>query len=113
MMLEIDTIFAKLRADLHPGFLSRLMTFNRAHQAEQAVSEALAISTDVTTAHTCCLVAHGESVYNGLRFLESIAMDISSLLASEVATAEREKDKIEARVLTTFSGHCDAMHILK
>ncbi len=40
-------------------------------------------------------------------------MDISSLLASEVATAEREKDEIEARVLTTFGGHRDAMRILK
>jgi hypothetical protein len=113
MMLEIDGVFAKLRADLHPGFLSRLMTFNRARQAEQAVLEALAISADITTAHARHLVAHGESVYNGLRFLESIAMDISSLLASEVVAAEREKDEIEARVLTIFGGHRDAMRILK
>ena len=93
MMLKINGVFAKLHADLHPGFLSRLMTFNRACQAEQAVLEALAISTDITTAHACHLVAHGESVYNGLRFLESIAMDISSLLASEVVAAEWEKDE--------------------
>jgi hypothetical protein len=113
MMLEIDAIFAELRADLHPGFLSRLMTFNWARQAEQAVLEALAISTNATTAHARLLVAHGESVYNGLRFLESIAVDISSLLASESVAVEREKEEIEARVLTIFGGHRDAIRILK
>jgi hypothetical protein len=113
MMLETDALFAKLRADLNPGFLSRLMTFNWARQAEQAALEALAISADITTAHTRRLVVHGESVYSGLRFLESIAVDISSLLASESAAVEREKKEIETRVLTIFGGHRDAMRILK
>lgn len=110
-MLENDAIFAKLRADLHPGFFSRLMTFNR--QAEQAALEALAISADAITAHARFLVAHAESVYVGLRFLESIAVDISSLLASEGVAVEREKEKIEARALTILGGHRDAMRILK
>ena len=113
MMLETDAIFANLRANLHPGFLSRLMTFNWARQAEQATLEALAISADATTAHARLLVAHGESVYNGLRFLESIAVDISSLLASESAAVEREKEEIETRVLSIFGVHRDAMRILK
>lgn len=113
MMLETDASFAKLRADLDPGFLSRLLTLNWARQAEQAVLDALGISADATTAHSRRLVAHGEPVYNSLRFLETIAMDISSLLASEVAAVEREKDEIEARMLTIFGGYRDAMRILK
>lgn len=113
MMLEIDANFAKLRADLHPGFWSRLMTFNWARQAEQAALEALVVSADATTTHARLLVARGESVYNGLRFLESIAVDISSLLASESATVEREKEEIENRLLTIFGGHRDATRILK
>lgn len=113
MMLEVDGIFAKLRADLHPGFLSRLMTFNWARQAEQAALEALVISADATTAQARFLVARGELVYNGLRFLESIAVDISNLLASESAAVEREKEEVENRVLTIFGGHRDAMRILK
>ena len=113
MTLETDAVFAKLSADLHPGFLSRLLTFNWARQAEQAIFEAHAISADATAAHARLLVAHGESVYNGLRFLESAAVDISSLLASEGAAVEREKEEVKARVLTIFGGHRDAMRILK
>lgn len=112
-MLETDAIFTKLRADLHPGFLSWLMTFNWARQAEQAGLEALAISADATAAHTRLLVAHGEPVYNGLRFLESIAVDISSLLASETVAVERAKEDMESSVLTFFGGHRNAMRILK
>ena len=112
-MLETDAFFVKLHADLHPSILSRLVTFNWARQAEQTILEALAISADATTAHARLLVAHGEPVYNGLRVLESIAVDISSLLASETADVQREKEAIEARVLTFFSGYRDAMRILK
>src|SRR6266403_3803896 len=113
MMLETDAIFAKLHADLHPGFLSRLLTFNWARHTERAILEALDISTDATTAHARVLVAHGESVYNGLRLLESIAGDISNLLASEEAAIEQEIEEIEARFSTIFGGHCGAKRILK
>jgi RNA binding exosome subunit len=113
MILETDAIFAKLHADLHPGLLSRLVTFNWARQAEQAVFEALGISAYTTTTHARVLVAHGESVHNDLRFLESIAVDISSLLVSEGAAVQREKEDIEARVLTIFGGYRDAIRILK
>ena len=81
MMLETDAIFAKLHANLHSGFLSRLMTFNWACHAEQTALEALAISTDITIAYAYLLVMHGESVYNGLHFLKFIVINISSLLA--------------------------------
>lgn len=111
-MLENNYIFAKLQADLHPGFLSRLMTFNWAHQAEQAILGALAISGDATTAHARRLVAHGESVYHGLRFLEAIALEISSLLAAEGAAVEREKEEINSRVLTILGWHRSALRIL-
>ena len=67
MMLENRFIFAKLQADLHPGFLSKFMEFNWARQAEQAVLGALAVSGDATTAHARRLVEHGESVYHSLR----------------------------------------------
>lgn len=112
-MLGIDATFAKLHADLHPSFLSRLITFNWARRAEQAILEALDISADSTTAHARFLVAHGEPVYNCLRFLESIAGDISNLLASEGAAVEREKEEIEARVLSIFGGYRNAVRILK
>jgi hypothetical protein len=113
MILEIDAIFAKLHADLHQSFLSRLITFSWSRNVEQAVLEALTVSADATTAHARLLVVHGESVYNGLRLLESIAVDISSLLASEVAATEREKEEIGARVMAIFGGHRDAMRVLK
>jgi hypothetical protein len=112
MTLENDFIFAKLQADLHPSFLSRLMTFNWAHQAEQAILGALAISGDATTAHARRLVAHGESVYHSLRFLEAIALEISSLLAAEGAAVEREKEEINSRILTIFGWHRSALRIL-
>lgn len=105
MLLEHGSIFAKLQADLHPGFLSKLMTFNWARQAEQAILGALAISGDTTTAHARRLVEHGESVYHSLRLLESIALEISSLFAVEGASIEREKEEIHSRVLTFFGRH--------
>jgi hypothetical protein len=113
MTLENDSIFAKLNVDLHPSLLSRLMTFNWARRAEQAVLGALAISEDATTAHVRRLVAHGESVYHSLRSLESIALDISSLLAVEGAAVEREKVEINSRVLTYFGRHRGALRILE
>jgi hypothetical protein len=113
MTLENESIFAKLQADLHPGFLSRLTTFNWAHHAEQAIMGALAISADATTAHARRLVAHGESVCHGLRSLESIALDISSLLAAEGAAVEREKEEINSSMLTSFGRHRGALRILE
>jgi hypothetical protein len=112
MMLEHSSIFAKLQADLHPGFLSKLMTFSWAGRAEQATLGALAISGDVTTAHARRLVEHGESVYNSLRLLESIALEISSLLAAEGTAVKREKGEISSRVLTIFGRHRSALRIL-
>ena len=112
MTLQNDFIFAKLQDDLHPSFLSRLMTFNWVHQAEQAILGALTISRDATMAHACHLVVHGESVYHSLRFLEAIALEISSLLAAEGAAVEWEKEEINSRILTTFGWHHSALCIL-
>ena len=112
-MLENEYIFAKLRADLHPGFLSRLMTFNWARQAEQAVLGALAVSGDANAAHARRLVAHGESVYHSLRFLESVALEISSLLAVEGAALEREREEVNSRVLSVFGLHRGALRVLE
>lgn len=112
-MLENESIFAKLQADLHPGFLSKLVTFNWARQAEQAVLGALAISGDATTAHASRLVAHGEPVYRDLRFLESIALEVSSLLAAEGAAVEREKEEISSKMLSIFGRHRGALRVLE
>jgi hypothetical protein len=53
----------------------------------------------------------GESVYHGLSSLESIALEISSLLAAEDAAVEREKVEINFSVLTLFGRHCGALRI--
>jgi hypothetical protein len=113
MLLENDSIFAKLRADLHPSFLSRLVTVNWARQAEHAILEALATTGDATTTHARRLVTHGEPVYHSLRLLESIALDISSLLATEVAAVKREKEEINSRMSTIFGMHRGALRVLE
>lgn len=112
MLLENDSVFAKLQADLHPGLLLRLVSFNWARQAEHAILEALTTAGDATTTHARRLVAHGESVYHSLRLLESVALDISSLLATEVAALAREKEEINSKVLTAFGIHRGALRIL-
>jgi len=113
MSLENDSVFAKLHADLHMGLLPRLMTFNWAHQAEHAILEALAIAEGATTTHARRLFVHGDSVYQGLRFLESIALDISSLLASEIASVKREKEEVVSKLSTAFGMHRGALRILE
>jgi hypothetical protein len=105
MSLENDSIFAKLQADLHPGLLWRLVTLDWARQVEHAILEALATAGDATTTHARRLIAHGESVHHSLRLLESIALDISSLLAIEVAAVKREKEEISSRVSSIFGMH--------
>src|SRR6266853_2443444 len=112
MLLENDSVFAKLQVDLHSGLLSRLVTFNWACQPEHAILEALATAEDATTTHAHHLVAHGESVYNNILFLESATVDISSLLATEVAVAKREKEEINTWVSNIFGMHHGALHIL-
>jgi hypothetical protein len=113
MLLEHDSIFAKLQADLHPGLLSRLMAFNWARRSKQTILEVLALVGDATTAHARRLVMHGEPVYHDLHFLESIALDISSLLAVECSAVKREKKEINSKMLTIFGGHRGALHILE
>ncbi|KAH9170475.1 hypothetical protein EDB89DRAFT_2071858 [Lactarius sanguifluus] len=61
------------------------MAFNWAHHSKQAILEALTLIGDTTTAHVHHLLMHGDSVYHDLWFLESIALEISGLLAVEDA----------------------------
>ena len=56
---------------------------------------------------------HGESVYNNILFLESVTVDISSLLATKVAVAKWEKEKINAWISNIFGMYCSALHILE
>ena len=112
MLLENDSVFTKLQADLNPGLL-RLMTFTWACQAEHAILEALATADEAITTRACCLVTHGKLVYQSLCFLESVALDISSLLATEVATVKQEKEEITSKLSTAFSMRHGALHILE
>lgn len=112
MLLESDYVVAKLKVDLHPGFLS-LVTFNRASQAERAIFEALTIAEDATTTHARRLVVHGESVHHSLHLLESVALDISSLLATELASVNQEKEEIKCRVSTIFGMQRGSLRTLK
>lgn len=105
MLLEHDSIFAKLQADLHPGWLSRLIVFNWARYSKQAILEALALVGNAMTAHTRRLVMLGESVHHDLYRLESIALEISSLLVAEGAAVKRKRDEINSNVLTLFGGN--------
>ena len=113
MLLDHDYIFASLQADLHPGLLTKLMVFNWSRYSQQAISEAHSLVGDATTAHARRLVMHGESVHRDLRALESIALEISSLLAAEDAVVKRKKKEINSKMLTIFSGHCGTLHILE
>lgn len=113
MLLEHSAIFAKLQADLHPGLFSRFIAFNWARRSKQAVSEALALVEDATAAHAHRLVMHGESVHRDLRSLESIALEISALLAGEGAAIKRRKEEIKSKVLTMFGGHRGLLRILE
>ena len=113
MLLENDSVFAKLQVNLCPGLLSRLVTINWASQAEHVILEALATAEEATTTHARRLVAHGESVYNNILFLESVAVDISSLLAIKVAVAKQEKEEINARISNIFGMHRSALRILE
>ncbi|KAH9030771.1 hypothetical protein EDB85DRAFT_2146501 [Lactarius pseudohatsudake] len=56
---------------------------------------------------------HGDSVYHDLRFLESISLEISGLLAVEGAAVKREKEEINSKMLTFFGGHRGALRILE
>jgi hypothetical protein len=112
MLLENDSVFAKLQVDQHPGLLLKFVTFDWARQAEHAILEALTTAGDATTTHARRLVAHGESVYHSFRLLESVALDISSLLATEVAAVTRERVEINSKVLTAFGVHRGALRIL-
>ena len=105
MLLENGSVFAKLQADLHPGLFWRLVAFNWARQVEHAILEALATARDATTTHAHRLIAHGESVHHSLHLLESIALEVSSLLAIEVVAVKREKEEISSRVSSIFGVH--------
>jgi hypothetical protein len=74
--------------------------------------EALTTAGDATTTHARRLVAHGESVYHGFHLLESVALDISSLLATEVAAVTREKEEINSKLLAAFGIHRGVLRIL-
>ena len=75
--------------------------------------EALAITEDATTNHARRLFAHGDSVYQGLRFLESISLDISGLLALDMASARHEKEELVSKLSTAVGMHCGALRILE
>jgi hypothetical protein len=101
MLLEHDSIFTKLQADLHPSWFSRLFVFNWACYSKQAILEALALVGNAITAHTRRLVMHGESVHHDLHCLESIALEISSLFAAEGAAVKRKREEINSKVFVT------------
>jgi len=113
MLLENHSIFAKLQAELHPGLLSRLVTTNWARQTEQAILEAIATASESTTNHLRRLVAHGEPVHHNLRLLESMALDISSLLASEIAAIRRQKEDMNSKLSSIFGMHRGALRKLE
>ncbi len=113
MLLENDSVFAKLQVNLHSGLLLRLLTINWASQAEHAILEALVTAEEAMMTHAHHLVTHGESVYNNILFLESITVDISSLLATEVAVAKWEKEEINAQISNIFGMHRGALRILE
>lgn len=113
MSLENYFVFDKLQADLHTGLLSRLMTFIWARQAEHAILKALATAEDATTTHARRLFAHGDSVYQSLHLMESIALDISSLLVTEIASVKREKEAVISKLSTAFGMHRSALRILE
>lgn len=110
MSLENASVFAKLKSDLYMGFFP---TFKWAGQAEHTILEALATAEDATTAHARRLFAHGDLVSQGLLFLESIALDISSLLASEIVSVKRKKEGVASKLSTAFGMHRGVLRILE
>jgi predicted component of type VI protein secretion system len=113
MLLENYSVFAKLQADLHTGLLSRLVKLIWVRQAELAILKALATAEDAATTHARRLFAHGDSVYQSLRLMESIALDISSLLSTEIASVKREKEEVVSKLSTAFGMHRSALRILE
>ena len=113
MLLERNSIFARLQADLHPHLLSRLIAFNWARYSQQVILEALALVGDATTTHARRLVMHGESAQRDLHCIESIALEISSLLAAEDAAVKQKKEEINSKFLTFFGVHGGALHNLE
>jgi len=71
------------------------------------------IVEDAATTHAHHLFAHGNSVYQGLCFLESITLNILSLLASEIVSLKCEKDEVVTKLSTTFGMHCGALQNLE
>ena len=88
MLLENHSVFAKLQADLYTGLLSRLVKLIWIRQAEHVILKALATAEDAATTYAHRLFAHGDSVYQSLRLMESIALDISSSLSTEIASVK-------------------------
>ena len=91
----------------------RFVTFAWARSDEHAILEALATAEEAATTHARRLVAHGESVYQNLRFLESVALDVSSILATELVAVEREKEEITSKLSTAFGMHRGTLRILE
>jgi len=112
ILLENDSVFAKLQASLYSGLLG-FVAFPWTRSAEGVILEALETAEEAATTHVRRLVTHGESVYQSLRFLESVALDISSMLATELAAAKREKEEISSKLLTVFGMHRGALRILE
>ncbi|KAF8257514.1 hypothetical protein EI94DRAFT_1817602 [Lactarius quietus] len=112
MLLEHDSIFAKLQADLHQVLLSRLIVFNWSHYSKQAILEALTLIGDAITAHSHCLVMHGESIHHDLLGLESIALEISCLLVAKDAAVKWKREEINSKVLTFFGRNRGTLHTL-
>jgi len=111
-LLENDSVFAKLQASLYSGLLG-FVAFPWTHLAKGVILEALETTEEAATTHVRCLVMHGESVYQSLRFLESVALDISSMLATKLAAAKWEKEEISSKLLTVFGMHHGALCILE
>jgi hypothetical protein len=93
--------------------LSGLVTTNRARRADHAILEAIATARKITTNHARRLMVHGEPVHHSLRLLESMALDISSLLATEVTAIKWQKEEINSKVSSIFGMHRRALRNLE
>jgi hypothetical protein len=87
--------------------------FNWARQVENMILEVLATAEDATTTYAYCLFVHGDLVYQSLRFLKSTALDILSLLATEIAFVKREKEEVILKLTTTFGMYRGTLHVLE
>jgi hypothetical protein len=105
MSLENDSVFTKLQADLNIGLLLRLMMFKWACQAKHTILEVLTITEDATTNHAHHLFTHGDAMYQGLHFLKSISLDISSLLALDMASVRHEKEELVSKLSIAVGMH--------